>query len=99
MNAVHCIQIHQAMDIYLYMYKNILAPELWHTKNKNIKRQSNSVKNKVSQQPQTTFGCIFLRFGNKSINRESPIHCHFELLNQYLTTFFDQEVEYTYIIL
>lgn len=27
MNAVHCIQIHQAMDIYLCMYKNILAPE------------------------------------------------------------------------
>lgn len=61
--------------------------------------QSNSVKNKVSQQPQTTFGCVSLRFGNKSINRESPIHCHFELLIQYPTTFFDQEVEYTYIIL
>lgn len=28
MNAVHCIQICQAMVIYLYMYKNILAPEL-----------------------------------------------------------------------
>lgn len=28
MNAVHCIQICQAMVIYLYMYKNILDPEL-----------------------------------------------------------------------
>lgn len=29
-DAVHCIQIHQAMDIYIYThtYKNILAPEL-----------------------------------------------------------------------
>ena len=23
-NAAHCIQIYQAMDIFLYMYKNIL---------------------------------------------------------------------------
>lgn len=36
---------------------------------------------------------------DKSINRENPKHCHFQLLNQYPTTFFDQEVEYTYIIL
>lgn len=26
-NAVYCIQIHQAMGMYLCMYKNILAPE------------------------------------------------------------------------
>lgn len=57
-NAVHHIQIHQAMNSYLYMYKNILAPELFFFNSdtegiKTSKRQSNSVKNRVSQQPQT----------------------------------------------
>lgn len=82
-DAVHCIQVHQAMDIhiYIYTYKNIwLLSSGFRQRIKMSKRQSNSVKNQVSQQPQIIIGCISLRFGNNLINRESPIQCHFELL-------------------
>lgn len=84
-DAVHCIQIHQPMDIHMYIYIRIKIFGSWALDSdkqriKMSKRQSNSVKNKVSQQPQIIIGCMSLRFGNNLINRESPIQCHFELL-------------------
>lgn len=84
-DAVHCIQIHQAMDIHIYIYIRIKIFGSWALDSdkqriKMSKRQSNSVKNKVSQQPQIIIGCMSLRFGNNLINRESPIQCHCELL-------------------
>lgn len=68
---------------------------------KSVKLQSYSVQKRKlagNLKQSSAISKVFLSFffKDKSINRESPKHCHFQLLNQYPTTFFDQEVEYTY---
>lgn len=91
----------------LWIVKRFLAPEHKNSDNSKISEVAEllSTKRKLAgnlRQPSATSEFCFFSFFffvDKSINRESPKRCHFQLLNQYPTTFFDQEVEYTYIIL
>lgn len=88
----------------LWIVKRLLAPEHKNSDNSKISEVAEllSTKRKLAgnlRQPSATTEFFVLFFKDKSINRESPKRCHFQLLNQYPTTFFDQEVEHTYIIL
>lgn len=89
-------EIHWAMD----MGTKELAPE----HRTPIELENNSkcsywIKVKLAGNLSQPLAASLQGLVDKSINRENPKHCHFQLLNQYPTTFFDQEVEYTYIIL
>lgn len=66
---------------------------------KNNSKCSYSIKVKLAGNLRQPLAVSLQGLVDMSINRENPKHCHFQLLNQYPTTFFDQEVEYTYIIL